>query len=419
MDLFDFESIVHFLEHRPVHRHYTLEGIQYLLDSSKTRRLPSFVIHVAGTNGKGSVCAILAHVYHQAGYKVGFYSSPHLLDIRERIQISGTSISREDFMRQFQKLQTIAQDWEKRNPQSPISHFEYLTAMALSFFKEQRPEIVVLETGLGGRCDATTATAADLSVITTIHYDHQLYLGETLGEIAREKAGILLPKIPLVLGNIQGEALTVLREEAQIREVPILWASSSSIGEEEWAQHYAHLPLYQRDNLATAKAVVGQLQEKFPVPPKLWHRESPRFYWPCRWECFGNEAGGEIVFDGAHNLEGAEAILREIDRYRFLGKPFSQLIFGSIEAIRARAMLEVLAPQFREIFLVADGYERHLSPEELLNCLPSRFLEKSHVLSLSRIGALLQGIEKKLITGSLYMLGSILQNHRACLRRPA
>jgi dihydrofolate synthase/folylpolyglutamate synthase len=346
---------------------------------------------------------------------VGFYSSPHLLDIRERIQISGIPISREDFVRQFQKLRPIAQDWESHHPQNPISHFEYLTAMALSFFKEQRPEIVLLETGLGGRCDATTATAADLTVITSLHYDHQAHLGQTLGEIAREKAGILLPKIPLVLGNIRGEALGVLREEARARDVPLLGAFR--IGEEEWAQHYAHLPLYQRDNLGTAKAVVEQLREKFPLPPELWHRESPRFHWPCRWECFSNGAGGEIVLDGAHNLEGAEAVLREIERHRFLGKSFRQLIFGSIEAGRARAMLEVLASPFEEIFLVADGYERHLSAEELLNCLPRPFLEKSRVLSLAQVGALLPSIGKKLITGSLYLLGSILKNHRSLLRK--
>ncbi|MDR0728223.1 MAG: hypothetical protein LBF21_01230 [Puniceicoccales bacterium] len=398
-----------------MHRHYSLEGIRHLLDVGETRRLPSFVIHVAGTNGKGSVCALLDHVYRRAGYGVGFYSSPHLLDIRERIQISGIPISREDFVRQFQKLRPIAQDWESHHPQNPISHFEYLTAMALSFFKEQRPEIVLLETGLGGRCDATTATAADLTVITSLHYDHQAHLGQTLGEIAREKAGILLPKIPLVLGNIRGEALGVLREEARARDVPLLGAFR--IGEEEWAQHYAHLPLYQRDNLGTAKAVVEQLREKFPLPPELWHRESPRFHWPCRWECFSNGAGGEIVLDGAHNLEGAEAVLREIERHRFLGKSFRQLIFGSIEAGRARAMLEVLASPFEEIFLVADGYERHLSAEELLNCLPRPFLEKSRVLSLAQVGALLPSIGKKLITGSLYLLGSILKNHRSLLRK--
>ncbi|MDR2377648.1 MAG: hypothetical protein LBD54_02760 [Puniceicoccales bacterium] len=418
MDPVDFEDIVHFLERRPVHRHYTLEGIRYLLDTSETRRLPSFVIHVAGTNGKGSVCAILAHVYRQAGYRVGFYSSPHLLDIRERIQISGTYISREDFTQQFQKLRPIAQNWEKLNPQRPISHFEYLTAMALSFFKEQRLEIVLLETGLGGRCDATTATTADLSVITTIHHDHQSYLGQTLGEIAREKAGILCPKIPLVLGNIRGEALGVIQTAARAQGVPIAEAPAFRIGEGEWAQRYTHLPLYQRDNLETAKAVVGQLREKFPLPPELWDRESPHFHWPCRWECFGNGVGGEIILDGAHNLQGAEAVLREIERHRFLGKPFHQLIFGSIEAARARAMLELLAPPFEEIFLVADGYERHLSAKELSDCLPRQFLEKSRILSLAQIGVLLPSTGKKLITGSLYLLGSILKNHRSLLRKP-
>jgi dihydrofolate synthase/folylpolyglutamate synthase len=288
--------------------------------------------------------------------------------------------------------------------------------MALSFFKERCPNIVILETGMGGRYDATTATAADMTVITTLHYDHQCHLGQTLGEIAYEKAGILLPHTPLVLGNIQGEALGVIREQAQKLEALVIDSSALGISDEEWRQRYAHLPLYQRDNMATARAVVQCLQERFPLP-SLWDYEASQFYWPCRWECFRNHVNEEIILDGAHNPEGAHAVLQEIERHKTQGQPFRQLIFGSIEISRARAMLDLLHPHFEEIFLVADGYERHLSREEFQSCIPKNMSPKTHIISFEEAGELWLTNGKKLTTGSLYMLGSLLAHYRSSLTK--
>jgi dihydrofolate synthase/folylpolyglutamate synthase len=416
MDFSSFENVVHFLDHRPTHKHYSLESIRHLLQETETTRLPSYVIHVAGTNGKGSVCAILAHVYQKAGYSVGFYSSPHLIDIRERIQISGQCISKKDFVEQFFKIHKIAELLKEKDSKNFTSHFEYLTAMALSFFREKCPDIVILETGMGGRHDATTATTADMTVITTIHYDHQCYLGQTLSEISYEKAGILLPHVPLVLGHIQGEALDVIQTQAQKLEVPINYSSASDISDAEWRQSYAHLPLYQRDNMATARAVVQCLQERFPLS-SFWNYEASQFYWPCRWECFRNHVDEEIILDGAHNPEGAQAVLQEIERHKTQGKPFRQLIFGSIEISRARAMLDLLHPHFEEIFLIADGYERHLSREEFQSCISENMASKTRIISFEEAGELWLTKGKKLTTGSLYMLGSLLAQYRSFLTK--
>ncbi|MDR0444847.1 MAG: hypothetical protein LBG98_00980 [Puniceicoccales bacterium] len=416
MDFPDLEKVIHFLDHRPVHRHYSTKGICHLLEETQTIRLPSHVIHVAGTNGKGSVCAILAHVYRQAGYSVGFYSSPHLVDIRERIQISGQYISKKDFLEHFSKIHEIAEQWESEDSENFISHFEYLTAMALSFFKEKCPDIVLLETGMGGRHDATTATVADTTVITTIHYDHQCHLGQTLGEIAHEKAGILLPHVPLLVGNIPEEAFNVIQKQAHDLGVPMIPSRAFGIDDETWRRRYAPLPLYQRDNMATACSVVQWLQKKFPLSSQIWAQASSQFYWPCRWERFYNEMAGEMILDGAHNLEGAQAILREIENHRANGTPFQQLIFGSIEMDRARHMLALLVPHFEEVFLVISGYERHLSGKDFHSCIPENFRARIQMITLEQAGNFLAKKKKILITGSLYMLGSLLTSYRPLWR---
>jgi folylpolyglutamate synthase/dihydropteroate synthase len=184
------------------------------------------------------------------------------------------------------------------------------------------------------------------------------------------------------------------------------------ISEEAWRQRYAHLPLYQRDNVATARAVVQWLQRKFSVLLQIWEQESSQFYWPCRWERFYNESAGEMILDGAHNLEGSQAILREIESHRANGTPFQQLIFGSIERDRARHMLALLVPHFEEIFLVVSGYERHLSEEDFHFCMPEGFETRIRMITLKQAGIFLAKKKKILITGSLYMLGGFLTSYR-------
>ena len=168
--------------------------------------------------------------------------------------------------------------------------------------------------------------------------------------------------------------------------------------------------------MATARAVAQRLQERFPLS-SLWDYEASQFYWPCRWECFHNNMHEEIILDGAHNPEGAQAVLQEIERHKAQGQSFRQLIFGSIETSRARAMLDLLHHHFEEIFLVTDGYERHLSREEFQSCIPKEMIPKAHTISLKEAGELWLTHGKKLTTGSLYMLGSLLAQYRSSLRK--
>ncbi|HSL39969.1 MAG TPA: Mur ligase family protein, partial [Desulforhopalus sp.] len=170
-------------------------------------------VHVAGTNGKGSVCAALAEILHRAGYRVGVFTSPHLSSVRERFRIGPTPISEEEFARLGAQIMTVL------GPER-ITYFEFTTALALLWFAEAGVDLVVLETGMGGRLDATNVVQPEVAVITSISMDHEAYLGNTLVQIAREKAGIIKNGVPVVSGGIHPEAAEVIAARAREVDAP-------------------------------------------------------------------------------------------------------------------------------------------------------------------------------------------------------
>ncbi len=176
------------------------------------------LIHIAGSNGKGSVAAMLSSVYSQAGYKVGLFTSPHLIDFRERFQINGRLIEKD------QTLALIKEIKEKTDLEEPPTFFEFVTAMALLYFYRERVDLAIMETGLGGRLDATNIIHPLITVITTITLEHQEYLGRTLKKIALEKAGIIKPHIPLVTGVNQIKVQVILKDICQEKQAPMLLA---------------------------------------------------------------------------------------------------------------------------------------------------------------------------------------------------
>ena len=266
-------------------------------------------IHVAGTNGKGTVCHMLAKVYKDHGLKVGLYTSPHLIRLNERIRINGTEITDGEILSFFQQYDEVIQ-------QQPVTYFELLTALAFWFFAKEGADLAILETGLGGRLDATNVVTPLISVITSVSLDHRDVLGDTIEKIAGEKAGIIKRRKPVVVGMIPDEARNVVRKIAAEQESDVIESSSFSPyrkdgryyindnnNERYLESDYIHAAA--ATNFAISWAVVKQLFAKYPV---IWNEYAASLHhFPSNAELYGRFEplikGREWYFDAAHNPE--------------------------------------------------------------------------------------------------------------------
>lgn len=275
-------------------------------------------IHVAGTNGKGSTSHALAAILQDAGYKVGLYTSPHLVDFRERIRVNGQSISKE-------RVVSFIEDYLAWNTRLSPSFFELTTALALLYFKEQRVDIAVIEVGLGGRLDSTNIINPILSVITNISFDHTQFLGNTLAEIATEKAGIIKPRTPVVIGETTPETRPVFVQKAKEMDAPITFAEEAiPILPERYSEAFELKGSYQEKNLRTILTAVKNLVEQSILP----HHDAPDSHEKnagivsslshiCaltglrgRWEKLSDKP--LVICDTGHNLAGWQYLAPQI-----------------------------------------------------------------------------------------------------------
>ncbi len=287
-------------------------------------------IHVAGTNGKGSVSHSLAAILQTAGYRTGLYTSPHLHDFRERIRINNEMVSEQFVVRFTEQTMSLMESIQP-------SFFELTVAMAFAWFKEQQADIVVLETGMGGRLDSTNVVLPEVSVITNIGFDHQLFLGDTLAAIAGEKAGIIKPHIPVVIGETHAETAGVFTEKAAEMNAPILFADQAfeimavqqstrtlkvAVQHEDENTIYT-LDLngwYQQKNLLTILATVKVLQQKgwqisrTQMADALTRVQSLTGLMG-RWQILSEKP--LIVADVAHNADGIKALLEQLKNTHF------------------------------------------------------------------------------------------------------
>ncbi len=286
--------------------HPGLDTIKKLLDWLGNPERKVATIHVAGTNGKGSVSHILASVLQENHYKVGLYTSPHFKDFRERIKINGTPV-REDFVVSFvERLQPLMKDLK-------ASFFELTTALAFSYFDRERVEIAVIETGLGGRLDATNVLVPLVSVITSIGNDHAAILGDSLPLIAAEKAGIIKDGIPLVLGDVPTETLPVFIDVAKKKKTEIHRAAELKIDSDLTSA-------YQQKNLNVANVVIELLRAR---KWQLNKNDVSNGYknvvintgFQGRMQIAGTKP--EIIYDAAHNGHGMSALMEEIRQRKF------------------------------------------------------------------------------------------------------
>jgi dihydrofolate synthase/folylpolyglutamate synthase len=395
---------------------YNLRLFGFKPGLANTRKLASLAgnpeaglrfIHVAGTNGKGSTCAMLESIYRAAGLRVGLFTSPHLVKFGERIQVNRQLISETDIVRSVNNMRRFLKEFSSNEPPT---FFEFVTVMALSYFAVQRCDLVIWETGLGGRLDATNIITPLASVITNIHYDHQQWLGETLADIATEKAGIIKPGVPVVTATAEPDALEVISEiafkqNAPLRRVLFDELETSVLSHIEFPLRGKHQLLNAAVAIATVRALAGQI----PVSEAALIEGLSKVNWPGRFQLISRGSGRKIILDGAHNPAGAETLVMTL-REQFLPvKPV--LIVGMLKDKNVQEMSNILSVLAEEILLVPVSSNRSATPEEI----EAACLKANPLIKTARCGSLGEALERTsqhsfvVVTGSLYLVGEALE----------
>ncbi len=334
----------------------------YKADLSNTYKLAAYLkypekgfrsIHVGGTNGKGSTSHILASILQEAGYKVGLYTSPHLKDFRERIRINGKPISKQFVMGFIKKHKAF---FEKES----LSFFEMTVGMAFDYFRNQQVDIAVIEVGLGGRLDSTNIISPEVSVITNIGFDHMQFLGNTMEAIAKEKAGIIKPHTPVVIGERQQDTVAVFQTVAESQDAPIYFAedvktktyTSDLIGD------------YQQQNIQTALVAIQQLQDKgYSISEQHiktgLQRVTANTGLRGRWEVLQEHP--KVICDTAHNKEGLSYIVKQLER-----ESYEQLhiVFGAVNDKDLSSILSLL-PKTATYYFCKPNIARGMAAETL------------------------------------------------------
>jgi dihydrofolate synthase/folylpolyglutamate synthase len=404
---------------------FGLERIRAVLEALGRPQDRLRVVHVAGTNGKGSTCAMIEAALRASGASTGLFTSPHLAEPTERIRISGAPLSAERFAAAFDRVHmTVEELLSKGTIDFHTTYFETVTAMAFLIFAEEHVDWTVLEVGLGGRLDATNVVTPQLCVITPVDFDHERFLGRSIESIATEKAGIIKPGVPVVFSRQREEAGRVLRERAAELQAPMIESSSWRIEELELAREGSRFQLsaprteerlkmkcplageHQVENAVTAVTALHALG----IPGDRIEAGIAATRWPGRLERVpGNP---EFVLDGAHNPAGARSLAAYIDGF-YAGERV-RLIYG---AMRDKALAEIagiLFPKAAEVIVTAPNQARAVHPETLL-----RLTEHSHIRVATNLKDALAIVRSEpggpvFVTGSLFLVAEA----RALLSSP-
>ena len=392
---------------------HTREFLARLGDPEEGRK----ILHVAGTNGKGSVCAYMQAVLLKKGKKTGMFISPHLMEINERIKINGEDISDEKFIEVFNHVKHVVDEMEKEGLPHP-SYFEFLFGMAMYTFMEADMEYIILETGIGGRLDATNAVRHPIvTVITSVSLDHMEILGNTIEEIAKEKAGIIKPHVPVVfLGERASTDAIEMRArklaapcikiaknayEIQKREDKYIDFSTVSAYDKYTTWKLHNIGIYQAEN---AMLAIKALESIFPEEQDLalWQHAIEQVRWPGRME----EILPGVWIDGAHNVGAIETFVKSVKDAA--SKEHTVILFSAVQDKNYRKMVECLCKEVR-----ADAYiitKIQDTRGEEISKLASVFRQYTdeEVLAEEDLGqAFRLAMEKKGKDGRLYCLGSL------------
>ncbi|MBE0504776.1 MAG: bifunctional folylpolyglutamate synthase/dihydrofolate synthase [Desulfuromonadales bacterium] len=391
-----------------------LENTRTLLERAGTPQQHFQCVHVAGTNGKGSTAAFLSAILLAAGYRVGLYTSPHLQSFCERIRINGTAISEAEIAILTNRLRPLGAE-------IPVTFFEFTTVMALCAFAEHNVDIAILETGLGGRLDATNAVTASLSLITPISLDHQEHLGQTLTAIAGEKAGIIKEGIPVICSAQEEEVIAVIRQQAAICRAPLLCAGRdfsvtvNDAGSFDYQDHAEHrlqalvsgLPGdHQPHNAALAITAAFRLrQQGLNISDAAIRQGLTGVYWPGRLEWWGGKR--QILLDGAHNAAGAAVLAAYLKN---LNAPALHWLVGVKHDKNFHEILTAILPLTTRFYAVAPPEVKATEPETLVtvarraNVPAQAFASVAEGLQAARSACKQHDII--LVAGSLFLVGA-------------
>ncbi|MBI1839660.1 MAG: bifunctional folylpolyglutamate synthase/dihydrofolate synthase [Verrucomicrobia bacterium] len=363
-------------------------------------------IHVAGTNGKGSVCAFLESIYRQSGLRVGLFTSPHLVHVGERIQVQRVAISEAETISLYEEAHRAC---DALPPEDPLTFFEFCAAMALIHFKKTACDLVIWETGLGGRLDATNIVTPIASVITNIGLEHQQWLGNTHREIAAEKAGIIKPGVPVFTAVDHPDALAVIRSRALENRAAIVEVGADAA--ENRRRRWGELRLagaHQVRNAALAEATARGLRDRIPVSEEAIVTGLRETRWAGRFDVIRGD-GETWAIDGAHNLEGARVLAETLSEV-FPGQSIC-LVIGVLKDKDWTAMLAALLPLASRVRAVSVQSERSVTCDELsAHCRglkTSIAVEDYPNVRRALLDPAPEGV--KVITGSLYLVGQVYE----------
>jgi dihydrofolate synthase/folylpolyglutamate synthase len=371
------------------------------------------VVHIAGTNGKGSVAAMLDTILHAAGWRTGLYTSPHLVKLGERVQVARRILTEEEICAYTRELRPVAERIAAEHTDAHPSFFEFMTAMAFLQFERRQCDIGIVEVGLGGEFDATNVVIPEVSVITSISLDHCEWLGNEIDGIAAAKAGIVKPGRPVVIGRMPAIAERVIRDVAAARAAPV-FSVAAEFGDD--IERYPHTNLegdYQRWNAATATLVARVLPARWQVTPETVTRGLQQVDWPGRWQRV--RVGGRLaVLDASHNPEGAAVLDANLAHLARETGRAPVVITGALGTARAQALIETVCRHAKEVHLVVPNQSRACTHAELEGLVPPSFSRRVVRATVAELfpdqnHCTAGGPEDVLVvTGSIYLLGEVM-----------
>jgi len=413
---------------------FGLDNVQEILSAFHDPHLKYPSVLVAGSNGKGSVCAMLARILALHGLRVGLFSSPHLVDVEERIRIGENFIPRSTFCRLLTELrEKIDRLVAEKKLLNPPTYFEHICCLAFLYFGEEQVDLALLEVGMGGRFDATNVVNPLVSVITTISAEHQKFLGENLSQIASEKAGIIKPGIPVVCGVEDKEAYQTIKRKAEELEAPFfgLYDRKGSLSKQKTengyvfrfrmdGETYTYEPYLQGEHQGRNAAIAIAASQVLSQGWKQLNKDKivqgiQTARWEGRLEVISLHP--LIILDGAHNEEGAMALQKYIKD--FIAPPFI-LVFAAMRDKKVDKIADQLFPLAEKVILTWFSYFRAATPEELWEKAlryKDRILCEPDVGRAYRMAQDLAGpTGTVLIAGSLFLVGEIKKLQRQAVK---
>ena len=425
MGLADFERGTH----SPGHSTFHLERITRLLERLGNPHLAVPTVHVAGTKGKGSTAAMIASILSAAGMRVGLYTSPSLHTVTERVRVGMEPIRQENFAGLVERMWPEVESVGEHGGYGPLMYFEFLTALAFQHFSETNADFQVIEVGLGGRLDATNVVHPAVSVITSISLDHTSVLGDTLPQIASEKAGIVKDEVPVVVAPQDEAALATIQRIAVERGSPMIEVGNAL----SWQPHRADLDgqafsvcglrdtyeidlrligEYQQENAATAIAAAETLIDAEHPLTKADILDGLRnVRWPGRFQVLRRD-GPQVIADGAHNPYSMRRFVEALTRH--VDYEHSLVVFGAVSGHSAVGMLEELAKLDPTVIAVQSRHPKAASVEEIAEAAQaagvSAVMEHGGVGTATRRALARAGKGDAVIgTGSLSVVGEMIE----------